>query len=137
MNGVGLLRGVDSAAFATALAARLRGVGIVVSARGPANFVQALRALVPRTRSELYWAARLTLVNRMEDLAAFDAVFEATIGGAVLGVDRSPPQRTQRANAARTGSPDSARSPARRSAATLPWATRPSGMTLDRERTGA
>ncbi|MGH3633655.1 MAG: VWA containing CoxE family protein, partial [Mycobacterium sp.] len=55
-----LLRGVDSAAFAAALVARLRGFGILVSASGPATFVQALRQLVPRTSSELYWAARLT-----------------------------------------------------------------------------
>jgi uncharacterized protein len=134
LNGTGLLRGVDSAAFAAAMGARLRGVGIVVSARGPANLVQALRELVPRTRSELYWAARLTLVNRMEDLAAFDAVFEATIGDTVLG---SAPQRTQRSNAAHTASPDSARSRVSHTAAALPWATRPSGTTLDRERTGA
>ncbi len=133
MNSAGLLRGVDSAAFATALAVRLRGVGILVSAAGPASFVRALRELVPRTRSELYWAARLTLVNRMEDLAAFDAVFEATIGDAV---DRSVPQRTQHAQAAYPGSPDGARSRASHSATALPWATRPSGMTVDQEDTG-
>jgi uncharacterized protein len=140
MNGAGLLRGVDSAAFATALAARLRGVGVVVSARGPANFVQALRELVPLTPSELYWAARLTLVNRMEDLAAFDAVFEATFGGAVLGLDRSAPQRAQRSRAVRPGlpgSPGSERSRPSHSAAGLPWATRASRMTVDREHTGA
>jgi uncharacterized protein len=136
MNSAGLLRGVDSAAFATALAARLRGVGILVSAGGPASFVQALRELVPRTRSELYWAARLTLVNRMEDLAAFDAVFEATIGDAVIGLNRSAPPRTHHAKAARMGGPDSARGRASRSATALPWATRPSGMTVDREDAG-
>ncbi|WP_275996341.1 vWA domain-containing protein [Mycobacterium lacus] len=59
---------------------RLRGVGVLVSASGPASFVQALRCLVPRTPSALYWAARLTLVNRMEDLGAFDAVFAAVFG---------------------------------------------------------
>jgi uncharacterized protein len=137
MNSAGLLRGVDSAAFATALAVRLRGVGILVSAAGPASFVRALRELVPRTRSELYWAARLTLVNRMEDLAAFDAEFEATVGDAVVGVDRSVPQRIQRAEAAYPGSPDGARSRASHSAAALPWTTRPSGMTVDREDTGS
>jgi uncharacterized protein len=136
MNSAGLLRGVDAAAFATALAARLRAVGILVSAEGPASLVRALRELLPRTRSELYWAARLTLVNRMEDLAAFDAVFEATIGDAMVGVDRSPTQRTQRAEAARTRNPDSALSRAGHSTTALPWATRPSGITVDREHTG-
>jgi hypothetical protein len=118
------------------MGARLRGAGIVVSARGPANFVQALRELVPLTRWELYWAARLTLVNRMEDLAAFDAVFASTIGDAVLGLDRSAPQRTQRETAARTGSPGNVCSRAGHSVAALPWATRRSGMTVDREHTG-
>src|ERR1700732_602204 len=77
-----LLRGVDLAAFAAALVARLRGAGVLVSANGQAGFVQALRRLVPDTTSALYWAARLTLVNRMEDLGAFDAVFAAVFGTA-------------------------------------------------------
>ena len=81
-----LLRGVDLAAFAAALVARLRGAGVLVSANGQAGFVQALRQLVPDTTSALYWAARLTLVNRMEDLVAFDAVFAAVFG--VFGAAR-------------------------------------------------
>ncbi|SRX92440.1 hypothetical protein MSP7336_00665 [Mycobacterium shimoidei] len=128
MNSAGLLRGVDAAAFATALAARLRGVGVLVSPSGPANFVQALRELLPHSRSELYWAVRLTLINRMEDLAAFDAVFEATIGDPVVG-DPPAPQRTRRTEQAHAESRDRAGSP---SAAALPWATRASGTTLDR-----
>ncbi|ULL09287.1 VWA containing CoxE family protein [Mycobacterium liflandii] len=75
-----LLRGVDLAAFAAALVARLRGVGVLVSASGQANFVQAMRQLVPDSLSALYWAARLTLVNRMEDLVAFDLAFAAVFG---------------------------------------------------------
>ncbi|KKC03699.1 vWA domain-containing protein [Mycobacterium nebraskense] len=77
-----LLRGVDLAAFAAALVARLRGVGVLVSASGPASFVQALRTLAPENTTALYWAARLTLVNRLEDLGAFDAVFAAVFGAA-------------------------------------------------------
>src|ERR1700731_1445093 len=77
-----LLRGVDLAAFAAALVARLRGAGVLVSANGQAGFVQALRLLVPDTTSALYWAARLTLVNRMEDLDAFDSVFASAFGTA-------------------------------------------------------
>ncbi|MGV7292109.1 VWA containing CoxE family protein, partial [Mycobacterium kansasii] len=49
---------------------------------------QALRQLVPHTAATLYWAARVTLVNRMEDLVAFDAVFTAVFGAidaAVVG----------------------------------------------------
>ena len=86
MNSPLLLRGVDRAAFAAALVSRMREGGVVVSASGPAGFVQALAELVPRTLSELYWAARLTLVNRMEDLAAFDGVFEAVFDDAGLAL---------------------------------------------------
>lgn len=75
-----LLRGVDLAAFAAATAARLRAAGVLAAASGQASFVQALRRLEPQTPSGLYWAARLTLVSRMEDLAAFDAVFAAVFG---------------------------------------------------------
>ena len=42
-----LLRGVDLAAFAVALVARLRGGGVVVSASGSAEFVHAMRAMRP------------------------------------------------------------------------------------------
>ena len=75
-----LLRGVDLAAFAAALVARLRNAGVLVSASGPTSFVQALRHLAPQTPAALYWAARLTLVNRMDDLAAFDVVFLSVFG---------------------------------------------------------
>ncbi len=80
MNTPVLLRGVDLAAFAAALVARLRGAGVLVSADGQANFVQAMRHLVPHTTSALYWASRLTLVSRMEDLGPFDAVFAVVFG---------------------------------------------------------
>ncbi len=80
MSTPALLRGVDLASFSAALVARLRGAWVLVSADGHAGFVQALRRLTPHTASALYWVARLTLVNRMEDLDAFDAVFEAVFG---------------------------------------------------------
>ncbi len=80
MNTPLLLPGVDLAAFAAAMVVRLRGAGVLVSASGPADFVQAIRHMVPDSPSALYWAARLTLVNRMDDLGAFDAVFTAVFG---------------------------------------------------------
>src|SRR6516165_10848518 len=90
MNTPLLFRGVDLAAFAAALVARLRGIGVHVSASGQATFVQALQHLVPQTTSALYWAARLTLVNRMEDLPAFDAVLREVFGSVQPGDTRSP-----------------------------------------------
>ncbi len=121
-----LLRGVDLAAFAAALVARLRGAGVLVSANGQAGFVQALRQLVPDTTSALYWAARLTLVNRMEDLVAFDAVFTSAFGAARPDGSRGPepvlplpgPKTPAAGTVRRAGGPSNA------GAHKLPWATR-------------
>jgi uncharacterized protein len=130
-----LLRGVDLAAFAAALVARLRGAGVLVSANGPASFVEALRRLVPDTTSALYWAARLTLVNRMEDLGAFDAVFASVFGVVGAGgpdgtTNPEPvlPLPGPKTPAAGTVHPAGGRSTA---AQALPWATR--ATTTDRD----
>ncbi|MEC4763594.1 VWA domain-containing protein [Mycobacterium sherrisii] len=120
-----LLRGVDRAALAAALVARLRNAGVSVSASGPASFVLALRMLAPDNTSALYWAARLTLVNRMEDLAAFDAVFAAVFGlDDVDGARRAdaqlplPGPKTPAAGTLRPGGGASG------STQQLPWVTR-------------
>jgi hypothetical protein len=122
-----LLRGVDLAAFAAALVARLRGAGVLVSANGPATFVRALRQLVPDTTPTLYWAARLTLVNRMEDLGAFDALFTSLFGSVESDGARDPdaplpipgPKTPAAGTVHRAGGVSTAASQ------TLPWATRP------------
>lgn len=123
MGSPALLRGVDLAAFAAALVARLRGAGVLVSASGPASFVQALRNLVPDNTTALYWAARLTLVNRMEDLGAFDAAFAAVFGAAEPdGAGRPdsplPGPRTPAATTVRAAGSASTSAP------NLPWVTR-------------
>ncbi|MGO8938679.1 MAG: vWA domain-containing protein [Mycobacterium sp.] len=126
MNTPLLFRGVDLAAFAAALVARLRSGGVLVSASDQAIFVQALQHLVPHTTSELYWAARLTLVNRSEDLGSFDEVFAAVFGSIQPGDTRSPesvlPIPGPKTPAAGIVQP--AGSPAGRGAEKLPWATR-------------
>jgi uncharacterized protein len=125
-----LFRGVDLAAFAAALVARLRNGGVAVSASGQATFVQALRLLVPHTTSELYWAARLTLVNRSEDLGVFDAVLREVFGSIQPGDTRSsesvlpiPGPKTPAAGFA-AGTVQPAGSPSGPGAEKLPWATR-------------
>ncbi|WP_422742636.1 vWA domain-containing protein [Mycobacterium sp. WMMD1722] len=136
MNTPLLLRGVDLAAFAVALVARLRGGAVVVSASGPAAFVDALRELAPRTTSELYWAARLTLVDRAQDLASFDAVFAAVFADAVLAVDpvtrgRSSLEPVVSSQAVRGG-----QGPVL-DVDGLPWATRPATIcAADESETG-
>jgi uncharacterized protein len=120
-----MLPGVDLAAFAVALVARARAAGVTAAASGPAEFVQALRRLAPRSRTELYWAARLTLVNRMEDLPAFDAAFDAVFGDAGLGLD-PPSRRLQRGATAASAPGVRAADGHPPEAGGLPWATRPS-----------
>lgn len=84
-----VLAGVDRAAFATALATRLRARGIPVGFTD--DFVRALGVTPPDSRSQLYWAARITLIRRQSDLAAFDAVFAAVFDRA-----KAPDPRRQR-----------------------------------------
>jgi len=123
MSTPALLRGVDLAAFAAALVVRLRDAGVLVSASGAAHFVQALGYLVPRTRSAVYWAARLTLVNRMEDLGAFDAVFAAAFGSLehdpTTALSLPGPKTPAAGTVHRASSPSSGAG-----AQILPWATR-------------
>ncbi|HET9875033.1 MAG TPA: VWA domain-containing protein [Mycobacterium sp.] len=126
-SGRPLLRGVDRAVFAVASVARLRHAGVRVSASGPAGLVQALGQLAPSTRSQLYWAMRLTLVNRADDLAAFDSVFAAVFGDAAINAGSSGPQAIpQAAPAPGASNVDRAAGDV---TATLPWITRPSAMT--------
>lgn len=122
-----VLRGVDVSAFAVALVARLRGGGVVVSADGPATLVAAMRRLAPRSRSALYWAARLSLVNRAEDLTAFDAVFDAVFADAGARRLMEPQDRGLEPSAAPTprvaGGDDGASD-----GDGLPWTTMPTSV---------
>ncbi len=122
-----LLRGVDLAAFAAAMTHRLRNAGVVVSASGPGSFVAAMRELVPSARSQLYWTGRLTLINRADDLPAYDAVFEAVFADAVLPMDpiaRNAPQGRSASAVPSTGE----RGEGGPQAEGLPWATRPPSL---------
>jgi uncharacterized protein with von Willebrand factor type A (vWA) domain len=125
-----MLRGVDRAAFATSLGLRLRSAGIEVGLTAIELFTRALAASPPDRRPAIYWAARLTLVRRREDLPTFDAVFAAVFEDAVLAVDPLA-RRTPRAGD-RPDPTDDDR-PANRPAAEavaedgsgLPWLRRP------------
>jgi uncharacterized protein with von Willebrand factor type A (vWA) domain len=70
-----LMRGVDRASFATAFAVLLRQHGVQVGLTGIENFTSALVASPPDSMSRLYWAARITLVRKHSELAAFEAAF--------------------------------------------------------------
>ncbi|MEE2031871.1 VWA domain-containing protein [Rhodococcus chondri] len=122
-----LLRGVDLAAFCVALAERLRTAGVAVPAEGAATLTRALRLQPPRTRNRLYWAARLTLVDRHDGLAVFDAVFSEVFDHGVLPMDPHA-RRTGPEDAPHTA-PEAPHSgePHRRpggGGAEVPWVTR-------------
>lgn len=122
-----LLRGVDLAAFAVALVARLHTAGVRVSASGPAGFVAAMAHLVPRAKTDLYWAARLTLVNRADDLPAFDAVFRAVFDDAITPLDPAAREAQRGRVRAAQGRP-LADGPASDGTG-VPWVTRPATLT--------
>ncbi|MDX1885475.1 VWA domain-containing protein [Mycolicibacterium sp. 120270] len=125
-----VLRGVDVSAFAVALVAKLRGGGVVVSADGPATLVQAMRSLAPRSRSALYWAARLSLVNRLEDLAAFDSIFDEVFADLPARRLMQPEDRGLEPSA--TAAPAVAASDdGTTDGEGLPWTTMPTSMRAD------
>ena len=95
-----LIGGVDRAAFVTAFGQRLRASGVPVGLTGLEAFSDALEVGHPARVTQLYWLARVTLVQRQQDLAAFDRVFSAVFEDAVLAVDP---------HARRTGSETSGR----------------------------
>ena len=121
-----VLRGVDVAAFAVSLVAKLRGGGVVVSADGPATFVQAMRRIAPQSRTAMYWTARLSLVNRAEDMAAFDAVFDEIFADTVAQRRIQPEDRGLAAPAATSGA--STGDSGAGEADGLPWTTLPTSV---------
>jgi hypothetical protein len=121
-----LLTGVDRAAFTVALAGRLRDAGVDVGMPNAATFTRALGVGPLWSRSELYWLARVSLVHRQSDIAAFDLVFAAVFAEARLEVD--PPARrgggsTQAADGVSVPMPGMA--PYEHEVGGLPWATLP------------
>ncbi|HEY2042267.1 MAG TPA: VWA domain-containing protein [Jatrophihabitans sp.] len=122
-----LLRGIDRAAFAVALATRLRSRGVPVDFTAVDDFVRALEATPPDSRSRLYWAARISLVRKHSELAAFDAVFAAVFDAAVLEMD---PNARRKPMSGPTGEDDSYTSVPRQNSEDqpgtgLPWVTLP------------
>ncbi|OYD71199.1 VWA domain-containing protein [Rhodococcus sp. OK302] len=137
-SGTALLRGVDVAAFATAFADRLRRGGVGVSAVGAANFSFALNVASPRTRTRLYWAARITLINRQEDLDAFDSVFSEVFDNVTVALD-PPARRAGREHntdvSTRVGHVDAGRLDTDADEVVLPWIGRGhSGLQADVQR---
>lgn len=83
----GPIGGVDRAALVAALGDRLRRAGVPVTLTSMTTCADALAAAFPGRVDELYWLARLTLVARHEELAAFERVFDAAFRDALLPID--------------------------------------------------
>jgi uncharacterized protein with von Willebrand factor type A (vWA) domain len=90
--------------------------------------VQAFELLVPRSRRDLYWAARLTLVNCAEDLAGFDAVFSAVFDDAEFTTDPRHHQSSPGTSAASMTGTGAAHG-VTLDGDGLPWTTRPTSIT--------
>lgn len=122
----GVLRGVDRAAFGVALAHRLRRAGVSVDLSAVGDLLGALARHTPADRDELYWAARVTLVRRHADLAAFESVFEAVFGNAVLAMDPNARRRPLPSGRAEDRFASALRGDAEQEPGSgLPWATLP------------
>lgn len=63
-------------------AQRLREAGPPVGTRRVQAFLRAATALEPLTLENIYWAGRLTLVSRRQDLELYDRLFDAHFHGA-------------------------------------------------------
>ncbi len=99
-----MLAGVDRAAFAVALATRLRKSGVAVGTTATQAFARALGLWEPRSMGMLYWMARVTLVQRWADLETFDAVFLAVFSGVGLALDPAARRGSDPTGAAGRGS---------------------------------
>ena len=65
-----------------AFARRLREAGPPVGTRRTQTFIRAATVLGPLTLEKIYWAGRLTLVARREDIDLYDRLFDAHFHGA-------------------------------------------------------
>ena len=83
--------------LAVAFSRLLRGHGVKVPAGASLVYAEALSVLGFSSSWPLYWAGRATLVNRPEDIPAYDAVFSTFYLG------RAEPVPARPAHAQRTG----------------------------------
>lgn len=81
------LAGADVAAVAALLAHLLHRAGVPAAADRSARFAAAMTLTAPLTVDELYWTARVTLVDDVAHLEIFDRVFGQVFHGLVDPAD--------------------------------------------------
>lgn len=88
MSSTTLLDGIDKAIFSAAFVARLRRAGLPVSIHSAERLAEALDAVKPTARTELYWLCRVSLIHDVKSIELFDRVFDVVFEGGALGVGR-------------------------------------------------
>ncbi len=88
-SSIALLDGIDRAVFAAAFVDRLRRAGLPVSIHSAERLADALDAVRPTARTELYWLSRVSLVQDVRWLDVFDRVFDVVFEGGALDVGRN------------------------------------------------
>lgn len=123
-----LLRGVDRAVFASALVGALRRAGVSAGLQATERFAAALDTIAPRTRTELYWLSRVSLVSDLGDFDTFDRVFDVVFEGGALPTGRDarkaqpqPPPSPDDAHQRLHQRPDAPEAPGG-----VPWMSSPS-----------
>jgi uncharacterized protein len=96
---------------AVAFGRTLRGVGLRVGTDRLVEFARALEQLDASRREDVYWAGRITLVSRPEDMETYDRAFELFWDEG--GVARFPPRPKMRLS---ISSPDRSVSPPKKTA---------------------
>jgi len=71
----------------------LRGAGLRAGTDRIVEFARALQELDPTLRNDVYWAGRVTLVSRPEDVDLYDRAFEVFWERQVLKVRQKPKVR--------------------------------------------
>ena len=71
----------DLATLTAAFGRLLRSSGVPITTERSARFAAVVTLAQPATVSELYWLARVTMVDGPEQLEAFDAAFRHVFGG--------------------------------------------------------
>jgi uncharacterized protein with von Willebrand factor type A (vWA) domain len=85
----------DFASLAARFTALLRASGVSATATQSARFVRAVAAFATPTLTDVYWAARITLVVNQTDIATFNQIFAQVFRGLpdpnALGESRGDP----------------------------------------------
>jgi uncharacterized protein with von Willebrand factor type A (vWA) domain len=71
----------DLATLAAGFGSLLREAGVPASPERSARFAASVEVARPATVHELYWLARVTLVDQHDQVDAFDSVFQELFGG--------------------------------------------------------